>query len=130
MKKYVLFFSLLVLTCSISCKKEKADECIETVTSDILSAEGPSVGSVNQDINFTLTYPIVNGCGKFEELTESIEGNKRVVTIKSKYTGCICTEVYGTLITIYTFKTATTGTYYLNFAQADGSALVDTLVIN
>lgn len=130
MKKYIISFSLLTSVFFTSCKKEKEDECIETVTSDILSADGPSVGSVNQDINFTLTYPIINGCGEFEELIESNEGNTRLVTIKSKYIGCICTQVYGTLTTNYTFKTATPGTYYLNFLQGDIGALVDTLAIN
>jgi len=130
MKKYIIFFSLLTSVVLASCKKEKKDECIETITSDILSADGPSTGLINQDINFTLTYPIVNGCGKFEELKESNEGNTRVVTVKSKYTGCICTEVYGTYTTTYTFKTSTPGTYYLNFVQGDDSALVDTLLIN
>lgn len=130
MKKYIISFSLLTSVFFTSCKKEKEDECIETVTSDILSADGPSVGSVNQDINFTLTYPIINGCGKFEELTESAQGNSRVVTVKTKYTGCICTQYHETLTTRYIFKTTTPGTYFLNFMQDDGTALVDTLMIN
>ena len=129
MTKTIIFLLSALVIFSFSCKKKKDNACISYLTAPVIEAAGPSIGSVNQEIKFTVTFGIGSGCGQFFKFEESAIGNKTIVKVIAKFEGCICTAIYGEFKSDYIFKKSVTGTYRLEFNKGDGNFLIKEIII-
>ena len=128
MKVALLFISSLLLF-AFTCNKKTGDSCISYLTAPVIEAVGPTTGSVNQDIAFSVTYGVGNGCGTFFKFEESVAGNNAVIKVIAKFEGCICTAIYSEFTNAYIFKKTVPGTYQLQFDKGDGNFITREIVI-
>lgn len=105
------------------------DFCISYKHADILFAEVPDSGTVNQTIPIPIIFEIVNGCGMFGNIVETNSGATKTIKLNSKYEGCVCTEIMGEVQTTYNFVATTAGTHTINFLQPTGEFLTYTINI-
>lgn len=103
--------------------------CISYEQAYIISANIPSNGNVNQTIPITITFGIYNGCGGFDNITETNSGNTKTISLKAKYEGCYCTQVAGKITTTYNFTPTTTGLHTIKFLQPNGEFLTYSITI-
>jgi hypothetical protein len=131
MKKLLALCIIMVL--SYSCTKdneESLDEkCISHEQAYIISANVPVNGIVNQTIPINISFSVYNGCGSFENFTETNTGNTKTIRVNALYEGCICTQAIETIQTTYNFTPTTTGMHTLNFSQPNGDVLTYTIDI-
>lgn len=127
-QRYFLIIVVLLMVLLTACKKDKTI-CVEYKSAFIGSYTAPASGNVNTDINFVLNYPVYNGCAKSDSIETATHLDTTTISIKVKYEGCECTQVYGFASAFYIFRSATPGTYYFRFMQENGSYLFHTLVI-
>ena len=131
-KNSILHYLMFVSICSIviSCTNTKNENnCISFQTASIISAQGADTGSINQIATFNISYGINNGCGHFESIEQSTNGDTTLVKVKTKYQGCVCTQMAGILTTPFTFSATIPGIYYFKFYQTDQSYLLDSIRI-
>ncbi len=121
-----LFSSVVLTNCD---KKKNTSDCLSYQVAPITNINGPSTGTVNQDINFILSFGIFNGCGQFGNIEHNSNADTTTIKVNAKYQGCVCTQIAGTLQTTYTFRSTQPGTYYFKFLQADANYLLDTLIV-
>ena len=120
-------FSIIIL---LSCNKtQDNDQCLSYIKASIIKVEGPNKGTVNQEINFTVSFGCSNGCGQFGNFEQTSDNDTTTINVIAKYEGCNCTLDAPIRQTIYKFKATQTGTYYLKFWQTDKSYLLDSLII-
>lgn len=133
MKNNLLLFYLPIVSicCNlVSCTKTKNDNnCISFQTASIISALGPDTGLINQNATFSLSYGINNGCGDFNNIEQSTNGDTTLVKVKTKYQGCVCTQMAGVLTTPFAFNATIPGTYYFKFYQTEQTYLLDSIRI-
>jgi len=133
MKNNLLLFYLLIVSIFytvVSCTNTKNEnDCISFQTASIISADGPDTGLINQNATFSLSYGINNGCGNFNSFEQSTNGDTTLVKVKTKYQGCVCTQMAGVLTTPFTFNATITGTYYFKFYQNEQTYLLDSIRI-
>lgn len=94
----------------------------------ITKVDGPTSGSVSQEITLQVTLQGNNSCAVRGELTETAGGNTRVIMGKVVHESVSCFPVLTSVLANYTFKTAAKGTYELRFVKADNTFI--THVIN
>ena len=127
--KQISVFTFLLLFL-FSCKKDnEPDNCISYITAPVTNVTGANTASLNQEIELIVYFGIINGCGEFGNIDETITGNTSTINVKAKYEGCVCTQVASTFTTIYKFKKLIAGTYELKFWQADNTYLTHTIVV-
>lgn len=97
--------------------------CISYEHANVISADVPNNGSLNQTIPIDLTFGIYNGCGGFGNFTETDSGNTKTLTVNAKYEGCFCTQVMGEVQATYNFIATTVGIHNIKFAQPNGEFL-------
>lgn len=97
--------------------------CLSYEKANVISANVPVNGNVNQTIPIVISFTILSGCGGFGNITETNSGNNKTITVNAKYEGCFCTLNVGTVETIYNFLPTTTGIHTLNFSQPNGNLL-------
>ncbi len=129
-----LFLNTLLAIAAISffsCTKcDDNPQCISSNKSQVITVDGPATGNVNQPLNFTVRFPVINGCGQFQKIEETQLGNTINIILFEQYTGCVCTMDVPVRQKEYTFSANVTGTYILNFRQSDSTNISKTVVIN
>ena len=121
---------LIVACVSTSCSKSKtSNTCISYQVAPVTAVAGLHTGTVNQDISLMVSFDIVNGCGQFGNFTTTADADTTVIVVNAKYTGCVCTQLAGTLQAAYTFRPGQPGTYYFKFYQADLDYIRDSVVV-
>jgi hypothetical protein len=115
--------AILFIASLSGCKKEDDDTCLSFRNDEVLDAQGATTGGINQDIPFTVTYALSNGCGSFAGFEQQTSGNTISVYAKTKYEGCICTQDYRTFQSVYNFRATQAGTYTLQFLKPDSTFL-------
>jgi hypothetical protein len=127
-----IFLALLILSGTLSlssCEKEEVKNS-DIVKSAIIKAEGPTSGTVGQEIALQITLQGNNGCAVSGELQESADGNTRTIKGTVTYKGEICHQALVSVTKIYTFKANTAGTYNLKFVKADDTFISHTIIVN
>ena len=119
----------LLILLLYSCTKKENDSCISYIPAPVTKVDGPNSGMVNQEIPFTVDYFCINGCGKFWDIKEDLNGSTASIKIITKYEGCVCTQALVPGQVLYNFKASQPGTYYLKFLQWDINYLMDTILI-
>jgi len=112
-----------------ACKKQTTG-CIRYTNARVTQVTGPNTVLVNQETDFTVEFHTTNGCGKFENLESTSNGNVITLSVVAKYSGCICTDVILQGETTYKFKPTQGGIYYLKFVQPDNTHFIDTVTVN
>ena len=103
--------------------------CLTTEHTNVIAAIVPANGNLNQSIPVDITFEIINGCGAFGNIVETISGNTTTLIVNAKYEGCFCTQVMGELNTSYNFIPTTTGVHTIKFQQPNGEFLTYTINI-
>ncbi len=103
--------------------------CLRTEHANVLSANVPASGIINQNIPIDITFEIINGCGAFGNIVETISGTTTTLVVNAKYEGCICTQVMGELNTTYNFIPTATGVNTIKIQQPNGQFLSYSIVI-
>jgi hypothetical protein len=130
MKKLLLLFCFTV-TLLISCNDNEAndDQCISyspaVIDAVTLIPTVDMIGAV-----FNVAFYVNNGCGDFGSFEETIDGNTITIKVIAKYEGCVCTDDIPLRESVYTFTSATAGTYTLKFLKTDGTFITETVVID
>jgi len=119
--------SFLVL---VNCRKKQEDTCVSNTTAQVTKVSGPRTISVNQEAALSVDYYLFNGCGNFENIQSISNDNTVVISLIVKYQGCVCTDNLITGQTIFKFKAAQPGIYYLKFLQPNKTYLIDTMTVN
>jgi len=116
--------------CFSACHKTQVNPCLVYMTAQVTKVTGANSVSVNQEIDLTVFYYMNNGCGQFQGLEATSAGNTTIIDLNAKYEGCACTDVLLGGQTIYKFRAANPGLYYLKFLQPDKTYFTDTITVN
>jgi hypothetical protein len=139
MNKYLRYCTVLfaLLSVTAGCKKDdgvqkKAES--KLVQSTIAGVNGPTTGSVNQELTFSIIWQNTAGTTKFDHLKDSTSDNTKFIRLfaLTNVPDTASVSPGGPNSVTYKFKAATAGTYYLKFYNSDNSdktAIVDTLII-
>ena len=124
--KHVLMAFLILF---ISCSEEKQEECIGYRPGFVTDVNAPSSGKVNTPIEIEVDFPVYNGCGNFGEFLESGSNFLRVIEVRARYEGCMCTQNIPIRTTIYSFIPKVAGEYVLKFKSGEEEFSVVNLMI-
>ncbi len=138
MRKPILpFVFIFILFIAASCKKDVAIQQNDTskiVQTAIAGVNGPTSGTVNQHLTFSLIWQNTSSLARFDHLQDSVSQN--IITLRLfALTNAVDTVATASkyLNTVpYTFKATAPGVYYLKFYKTDNSdktAITDTLII-
>lgn len=119
---FIICFAVIIMT-SFGCFK-KEEKCISTIDAVVDSAHGPAIGTVNSDNLYSIFFGIGNGCGRFTGFEESRTGNIITVSVKLRFEGCMCTEIYQTANEAYTFRATAPGNYIIQFIKGDMNSVI------
>ncbi|SHG25891.1 hypothetical protein [Flavobacterium defluvii] len=134
MKKFKLqsiALMLLFITALTSCSND------DSPTEDVIyksafatEVSGPLTGKVGQELSYAITFPVENGCGEFNQMTD-VEFNKELgYQIEVKYPKATCNRPEPeNKVTIYKITTSKAGTYYLRIAKSETEFIVTKVVI-
>jgi hypothetical protein len=128
MKKYLIILSIL-LSINISCSENDKNDCIENKLAYVTSVDSPSNGVINEIINIEVNFQVNNGCGEFGEFIETQNGNVKIIEVKARYEGCICTDNLPIRKMNYEFKTQNSGNYELRFKSSETDYIKVNLLI-
>ncbi len=128
MKKYLIILSIL-LSINISCSENDKNDCIENKLAYVTSVDSPSNGVINEIINIEVNFQVNNGCGEFGKFIETQNGNVKIIEVKARYEGCICTYNLPIRKVNYEFTTQNSGNYELRFKSNETDYIkVDLLI--
>ena len=128
MKKYLIILSIL-LSINISCSENDKNDCIENKLAYVTSVDSPSNGVINEIINIEVDFQVNNGCGEFGEFIETQNGNVKIIEVKARYEGCICTDNLPIRKVNYEFITQISGNYELRFKSNENDFISVNLLI-
>lgn len=127
---FIILAGVISILAFSNCDKNHENKCLSYTRAQVIEVVGPNMAPVNQETDLTVNYYLVNGCGQFESLESTSNGNTTIISLIAKYEGCICTAIILGGQTIYKFKATQTGIYYLKFLQPDKTYLTDTITVN
>lgn len=127
MKSKQLRVILLAFTVSTLtfCSKEDTtgDYCFVTTQAPITQVTGDSITAINVPLVLQVSYNITNGCGSFSRFIES-NGFPKEIIAEANYDGCVCTEIFSTQQSPYTFSASQPGEYILRFSTGNSTGFV------
>jgi hypothetical protein len=134
MKKNIIQLSIVCIIATLmafTCKKEDTanNKCLSFAKAPVTAVTGPATGSINQDINLTVSFACSNGCGQFGSFEQARTGNTFEISVTAKYEGCVCTQDIPVRQQTYTFRASQPGTYLLNFVQQNNTFVTHTIVV-
>lgn len=133
MKKFRLQTVAMILFVAVSltsCSKDDDQPQVVTKTSLVTAVTGPTTGTPNQELSFTVTYAVENNCGVFSKFVETTTANTKQIEVQSKYEGTNCGTTAATKTTTYKFKPTASGTYILKFKKSATEFITQTIVVN
>lgn len=128
----------LVLLIAVSCRKSDVNapdtpgDTVKVQQADIASVNGPTTASPNQEVSFHVAWPHTGAHHEFNSFkTDTI--NQHTAKIKLFVNASTCDNCYpdtSSHTSVYKFKAAAPGTYYLQFFGADSKrSIKDTLYV-
>jgi hypothetical protein len=134
MKRNIIKISAVCIITTLmafTCKKgnDENNKCLSYAKAPVTVVSGATTGSINQDINLTVSFTCINGCGQFSGFEQVRTGNTFEISVTAKYEGCICTQDVPTRQQVYTFRASQRGTYLLNFVQGSNSYITHTITV-
>lgn len=128
------YFTILILLalCCFSCKKDEvnAKTTDTSVQSVVTGVNGPTSGTVNETLTYSLLWPNSSKQNYFDHLTTStLLSNTQTIKL---YVATDTTKTDRPLSAVLKFKATSAGTYYLKFAKPGNDStysIIDTVVI-
>jgi hypothetical protein len=121
--------SVVSLFALSNCHKSSPDnQCTSYGSISVTSVSGPDSGFVNQPVDFNVVCGVC-GCGHFDHFGQTVNGDTITVSANLKYVGCVCPQDCELLDTVFQFKAAQAGTYYIKFPKNGNGWQIDTLVV-
>jgi len=114
----VLFISTGLIFSSCI-KNVEQPVCISSGEVPVQNVTGPNATNVNANIDLTISFQAMNGCGNFDSFKEATLGDTTFVATIAKYIGCVCTQDLPTRTGIYKFKKSAPGQYFLKFNKGN-----------
>ena len=112
----ILFIASLFLLLSCNNDDDSSDDnCITFQRAFISEVNAPTTGTLNQPIDIEVIFQVNDGCGGFNKIIETDNGNSKIIEVDAKYEGCFCTLAIETITHDYTFTPTNTGVYLLEF---------------
>jgi len=136
MKYFTL--AILLALCFASCKKDEVDakqaaSITPSVESIVTGVNGPTKGSVNQNLTYTLLWPNTSNQNYFHHLSTAVlPDSSRIIKLFVASDTINTPKADRKLSAVFTFKAAAAGTYYLKFAKPGKDStysIIDTVVI-
>jgi hypothetical protein len=127
--KLYLFLILLFFIAFSSCENNGSEE-INSTQWNITKVEGPTSGTLNQNITLKAYYQTASGCDVFDKF-EQIDQDK-VISIKAygHTTNKICTAQAVERSSDFSFIPTMIGTYEFKFLNRDNSIVTHIMTIN
>jgi len=125
MKRYIITLGILLML-NISCSENDKNDCVVNKLAYVTSVNSPSNGVINEITSVEVDFGVNNGCGQFGEFIETENGNVKIIEIKARYEGCICTQDAPIRTVNYEFLTQIPGNYELRFK----SNVTDFITVN
>ncbi len=119
MKKTALLIIPFLLVFASCLKGFDEGDCFSFAYAKIEEVTGPQSGTVGQNLQFSVDFTVVNGCGKFEKFEEIKSADTTYIRLIAKYEGCVCTQELKHLDTTYNFRPEKAGNLYLRFVQSE-----------
>jgi hypothetical protein len=132
MKKFRLQTVAMILFVAVSltsCSKDDDQPQVVTKLSLVSAITGPTTGTPNQELSFTITYAVENNCGVFNKFVETTTENTKQIEVQTKYEGTSCGTTPATKTTTYKMKPTAEGTYILKFKKTATEFLTQTIVV-
>ncbi len=128
MKNLSLFMLFaLGLTTFMSC--DDTDDCNRIEAAAVVASEMVDTTTVNEVVDITVAFDVINGCGDYGGSTLELIGNTVTIEVDASYVGCICTQAIERREQTLNFRPTSTGTYFFEFIQEDAVTHRDTLVV-
>jgi len=115
---------LLLVSCNDDDDSTGNDSCISYERALITEVDAPTTGTVNQPVNFEVTFQINDGCGAFDEFIETADGNLKIIEVNAKYEGCFCTQAIEMITKSYSFTPTSAGVYTIKFKSSETEFLI------
>jgi len=137
MNKILSVIAIFILLSAASCQKSELKDVVNTDNfvkinqTAIASVNGPTTASINEEVKFTVSWPYFGYCQTFNSFkADSLSDTTHIKLFTATNTVENCTGKEVTRSSVFKFKSAKTGIYYLKFFGPDSaSPIVDTLTI-
>lgn len=137
MNKTLSVLFIFLMLAAASCQKSELKEMINTDNfksvqqTAIASVNGPTTAKVNQEVKFTVSWPYNGNCEKFENFkTDTLSDTTHVQLFTSTNAAEDCSGKEVQRSSLFKFKAAQSGTYYLKFfGPGKVNPIVDTLTV-
>lgn len=127
--KLLLFTGIVALLqgCSLG---DDTGTCYNRALVTTLGVTGPQSTQVNVEVEFMVTFPLLNSCGTFVEIAEVKTTFPKEIAAAVDYNGCDCAPVTTQLTKPYKFKASTPGNYELRFlTDNEDVQIIKTIVV-
>ncbi|MEH6658069.1 hypothetical protein [Leeuwenhoekiella marinoflava] len=133
--KNLLFIlsAFVVFSCdSVSKTTDHTDseECTKIQSAYVSEVTGEQQVEAGSTLDLTVSFPVMSGCGQFNEFKETATGKTITVEVEAIYKGCICTMDIPTRTATYTFNPSKRGSYTLKFKSSDTDYIEKTIRVN
>ncbi len=126
---HFLLALIFVTTTFFQCEEDLDDNCLSFNSAPVTLVVGATSAMANQDVLLIVSFTASNGCGQFENFSESVNGNVNNITVNARYEGCVCTQDLPTRTATYTFKKSQPGVYELRFYQTASSYYTHSITV-
>lgn len=124
----LLFIVTVFTSCSSDNELPKDDNIYKS--SFVKEVFGPLKGKVNQELSYTVSFEVENGCGEFHQMTDVNFDKVNGYQVEVKYPPTCSINAPEIKRTVYKLTApAAAGTYYLRFAKSENEFLTTTVVI-
>ncbi len=125
----VLLFNVIIILILFGCHNSKeSTQCLSYSNATITSVTGPDSGMVNQYLDFAVSFGM-GGCDHFNGFQQTSNGDTTIIAVNIKHLGCVCPDYEVLVDSVYKFKAAVAGVYYIKFLQTENTYILDTLKI-
>lgn len=127
--KSLVYFTLFVLFSAFSCSKESDNARLATTPAPVTAVEAPQTASLNETVTLEVTFTVNNGCGRFGQFKETVDGKTYTIAVQPVYVGEICTQALVNLKENYSFTPTQPGTYTFRFWSGPDDYIIKTIVV-
>ncbi|RXG13383.1 hypothetical protein DSM03_10441 [Leeuwenhoekiella aestuarii] len=129
---FLIFSAFIAFSCDSISKTttEESEECIKIETAYVSEVTGELEIEAGSTLDLTVSFPVMSGCGRFNEFKESVSGKTITIEVEAIYEGCICTMDIPIRTTTYAFKPSEKGDYTLKFKSSDSDYIEKTITVN
>ena len=129
---FLIFSAFIVFSCDSVSKtpEEESEECTKIGIAYISEVSGEQAIEAGNTLDLTISFPVMNGCGQFNEFKETVSGKTITIEVEAIYEGCICTMDIPIRTTTYAFNPSEKGNYTLKFKSSETDYIEKNITVN